>query len=104
MLEIHLAKCYYSFEKVEIAYIDIAKTTYMERKKYGMVIVFCILGLCVSFFLAGQFFEAAKAKGYNDKKYYWICFWLGLGGWLLVCALPDRGNSVPAISDELPEL
>ena len=32
MLEIHLVKCYYSFEKVEIAYIDIAKTTYMERK------------------------------------------------------------------------
>lgn len=73
----------------------------------GMIIVFFILGLCVSFFLAGQFFEVANAKGYTDKKYYWICFWLGLGGWLLVCALPDRGNVVPetpAVTDELPEV
>ena len=69
-----------------------------------MVIVFCILGLCVSFFLAGQFFEVANAKGYTDKKYYWICFWLGLGGWILVCALPDRGNAVAVVVDELREI
>ena len=69
-----------------------------------LVTVFLPLGLWLEWFIANQFFEAAKAKGYHDSKYLWICFWLGLAGWLLVCALPDRGNSVPAISDELPDL
>lgn len=69
-----------------------------------MVILLLIVCLVVDFFLAGQFFEAATAKGYTDKKYYWICFWLGLPGWLLVIALPKRENNVPVISDELPDL
>ena len=69
-----------------------------------MIILFLIIALIVDFFLAGQFAEAAAAKGYQDKKYYWICFWLGLPGWLLVIALPNRENNVPVISDELPDL
>lgn len=69
-----------------------------------MVILLLIVCLVVDFFLAGQFAEAAVAKGYTDKKYYWICFWLGLPGWLLVIALPNRENDVPVISDELPDL
>ena len=62
-----------------------------------MVILFLIIALIVDFFLAGQFAEAAAAKGYQDRKYYWICFWL-------VIALPNRENNVPVISDELPDL
>lgn len=69
-----------------------------------ILLIGCIIGLCILYYIAKQFFEVAKAKGYNDSKYLWICFWLGLPGWLLVCALPDRGNSVPVISDELPDL
>lgn len=65
----------------------------------GAFLVFCIL-----WYIANLFFEVAKAKGFHDRKYLWICFWLGLPGWILICALPDRGNSVPAISDELPDL
>lgn len=63
-----------------------------------------VIYLCVCFFVAGQFSEVAAAKGYTDKKYYWICFWLGLPGWLLVIALPNRENTVPTITDELPDL
>ena len=70
---------------------------------FGVLIGACLV-LWILWYVAKQFFEAAKAKGYNDRKYLWICFWLGLPGWLLVCALPDRGNSVPVISDELPDL
>lgn len=70
-----------------------------------LVLVLCILGLCISFFLANQFYEVAIEKGYDDRKYYWFCFLLGLAGWILVCALPDRGNvSISADSDDLPDL
>ena len=54
--------------------------------------------------VAKEFYVAAKAKGYYEKKYLWICFLLGVIGYLLVVALPDRGNTTKAISDELPDL
>lgn len=54
--------------------------------------------------VAKEFYAAAKAKGYSEKKYLWICFLLGVIGYLLVVALPDRGNAPKAISDELPDL
>lgn len=54
--------------------------------------------------VAKEFYVAAKAKGYYEKKYLWICFLLGVIGYLLVVALPDRGNAPKTISDELPDL
>ena len=72
-----------------------------------MVIVCLLIGavlIFLDFLIAGWFFEAAEAEGYHNSKYYWICFWLGLPGWLLVIALPDRGNAPQVVSDELPDL
>ena len=60
--------------------------------------------LVLDYFIAKCFFEVAEAKGHHDKKYFWICFWLGAVGYLLVVALPDRGNTQQAASDELPDL
>ena len=60
--------------------------------------------LILAYFIAKWFFEVAEAKGHHDTKYFWICFWLGLPGWLLVIALPDRGNAPQVVSDELPDL
>lgn len=54
--------------------------------------------------VAKEFYIAVQAKGYSEKKYLWICFLLGIVGYLLVVALPDRGNTPKAISDELPDL
>ena len=54
--------------------------------------------------VAKEFYVAAKAKGYYEKKYLWICFLLGVIGYLLVIALPDRGNVQQTTSDELPDL
>ena len=68
---------------------------------YLIILVFLIW---LEWYIAKQFYEAAKAKGYYDKKYFWICFWLTWVGYLLVIALPDRGNQTPVISDELPDL
>lgn len=73
-----------------------------------MAVIVCLLMaaalICLDYFVAKWFFEAAEAKGYHDRKYFWICFWLGVIGYLLVIALPDRGNVPQVISDELPDL
>lgn len=67
---------------------------------------FWIIGAYVllSYFAAMWFFEVAEEKGYHDKKYFWICFWLIGIGIPLIIALPDRGNVVKDSPDELPEL
>lgn len=59
--------------------------------------------LVFAYFIAHCFFEVAEEKGYHSKKYFWICFWLGVIGYLLVIALPDRGKR-PASPGELPKL
>lgn len=68
------------------------------------LLVVLALYFVLLYFIAKWFFEVVEEKGYHDKKYFWICFWLGLPGWLLVIALPSRENTVPVISDELPDL
>ena len=65
-----------------------------------------LAALAVSYFVALEFHKAATARGWPQRKYFWICFLLPPAGYLLVLALPDRGG--PALgaydSDDLPEL
>ena len=70
------------------------------------VICFLILifWICIASYLAEQFYEVAQEKGHDDRKYFWICFWFGFPGYLLVIALPNRSNSLQTMSDELPDL
>ena len=48
--------------------------------------------IVLNVFIANRFYDAAKAKGYTDKCYFWLSFWLPIVGYLLVIALPDRKN------------
>jgi hypothetical protein len=73
-----------------------------------MVMVFVYILVAVVYFIldhyiAACFAEAADAKGYHESKYFWLCFWLGFIGYLLVIALPDRGRGSD-IFGELPQL
>ncbi len=72
----------------------------------GIVIAAVSIGLVVSFFMAREFYKAAVARGWPQKKYFWICFLLPIFGYLLVIALPDRGGPALGsfVSDDLPEL
>ncbi len=64
----------------------------------------CALILWITYLIAKEFYKVAQAKGYSEKKYLWLPFLLGVIGYLLVVALPDRGNTPKAVSDELPDL
>ena len=75
----------------------------------GMLVFLIILSLLIWgviwYFIAAQFYEAAKEKGYYNKKYLWITFVFGIVGCLLVTALPDRGARLQSgVYDELPTL
>ena len=64
-------------------------------------ILIAIVYLILDYYIAKWFSEAAEAKGYHDSKYFWICYFLGFIGYLLVIALPNR-NQRSADIDELP--
>lgn len=72
--------------------------------EFLLLLIILTFWIWIDWYIAKQFYAAAQAKGYPDRKYLWICFWLGFVGYLLVIALPDRGNTPQAISDELPDL
>ncbi len=49
-----------------------------------------VLGLFLSYFIAREFSDIAHEKGYDDSKYFWYTFFMGICGALMVIALPDR--------------
>ena len=75
----------------------------------GLLILAGIAVLCfiiwLNVFISRQFEQVAKDKGYHDTKYFWMCFWLGAIGYLLVIALvPKNTIADKTSSDELPEI
>ncbi len=72
----------------------------------ALKVLLVMVVLAVSWYLAGEFHRAAVARGWPQKKYFWICFLLPIAGYLLVLALPDRGGPAPGFfsSSDLPEL
>lgn len=64
------------------------------------------VAIWLDYYIAKQFESVANAKGYIGAQYFHLCFWLGMIGYLLIIALPDRGkiNAGNNPADELPEL
>ena len=78
-----------------------------EQIMFLIAILIPVILLVINWFVAKQFHEIAKMKGYPERKYLWWCFWLGVVGYLMVVALPNRGNmpsNAIINTDELPEL
>lgn len=46
------------------------------------------------YWVAKQFYQIAAEKGFPEKKYLWLSFFLPFVGYALVIALPDRGDRV----------
>lgn len=69
----------------------------------GFLIAGCsIMGVAVvlwiNYALSTYFYYVATEKGYYEACYLWIPFLFGLIGYVLVVALPDRGNGTKTIS------
>ncbi len=75
----------------------------MEILVFLAVILVAAFMLWLDWILANEFFGVAAAKGYNNKKYLWYCFFFGLVGYLLVIALKDK-NTADKKDFELPEI
>lgn len=56
---------------------------------FCLIIVLCV----IRFHLATEFQTVAELKGYFDNKYFWISFWCGIGGYILVAALPNKNST-----------
>ena len=68
-------------------------------------VLILVAALCINGWFAVQARDAAEAKGYEGRKWFHLCFWLGLVPYLIVAALPDlvlRGQ-LEAICRSLPE-
>jgi len=62
----------------------------MEPWMVILGIVALVVGIMVARYIANCFYEIACMKGFHDRCYFWIPFLLGIVGYLLVVALPDR--------------
>lgn len=69
-------------------------------------VIIAIVAFAVHCFVAFEFYNAAKMKGWSEKKYLIMAVFLWIAGYLLIIALPDRAGSTMSavISDDLPEL
>ena len=65
-------------------------------------IIIWIAVLAIQYFIAKQFESVAADKGYHGSRFFHLSFWLGLPGWILVAALPDRGNNNEIVSQATP--
>lgn len=63
-----------------------------------------IISLVICFFAAIEFASIAREKGYEDSKYFWCTFLLGIIGMLMVIALPDRGVDYNVVHNEMDKI
>lgn len=83
----------------------------MQKGIFIMAFLIVLLSLVViaallylQYIIAKEFYSAAVTKGYSNKKYLWYCFFLGMIGYLMVIALPNKIVTTNQSADELPEI
>ena len=52
-------------------------------------IIGAVLGLAISLYFCGKFAAFADEKGYSYGKYFALCFFMGIIGYIWVAALPN---------------
>ena len=57
----------------------------------------------IDYLIANLFYKIACQKGHQDRKYFHFCFWLGIIGYIMVAALPDRSIQNGKVSDNSNE-
>ena len=63
------------------------------------ILAICFLpGLLINIWICAKFANCATQKHQDSVSAFFMCFFLGLVGYLYVIALPDRGRSVSKIA------
>ena len=65
-----------------------------------IIVIIAILAL--NGFLASNASDIANEKGYEKKKWFHMCFWLGFIPYIIIAAMPDR--YLQAKQDKMNEL
>lgn len=68
-----------------------------EGSTFGILLIYLIVvgvALYIDYLIANEFYNIARQKGYETKKYFWFCFWLGIVGYLMVIALPNLKTNI----------
>lgn len=55
-------------------------------------LIILAIALGIGCFVATEFANIADEKGFDRRRYWHFCFWLGPVGYLMVVALPDRNQ------------
>ena len=56
----------------------------------AIYIVILIVVLCINGCLASNASDIANDKGYEKKKWFHMCFWLGPISYIIIAAMPDQ--------------
>lgn len=64
----------------------------MEFVELLIILLPLVLMIYVWFRAAKNMAKIAADKGYTERKWFHYCFWLGLFGFLMVCAMPDKNR------------
>lgn len=56
----------------------------------AIYIIVLIVVLCLNGFLASNASDIANDKGYEKKKWFHMCFWLGPISYIIIAAMPDQ--------------
>ena len=53
-------------------------------------VIAAAIAIAVDVLIANAFAKCAEQKGYWRNTYFWVCFFLGMIGYCIVAALPDK--------------
>ena len=53
-------------------------------------VIAAAIAIVIDVLIASAFAKCAEQKGYWRSTYFWICFFLGMIGYCIVAALPDK--------------
>ena len=73
----------------------------------GWIVLYILVLIVVLFiwaYAASEMSFNAEDKGYDKSKYFHICFWLGLPGYLIVLGLKDKTKENISSTQNLEQL
>ncbi len=56
----------------------------------GIIFMCILIGLVLAWYFAKSFSDIAEMKGHDGDSYFWLVFFFGVVGMLMVAALPDN--------------